>query len=144
MSQPDMIIAAPSIALAGAEAAIAAARSEATRRGVAVSVAVLDRGGHPVALARMDGIHIGTVAVATGKAKTAILYNRATSALAAALVSGGTGLLSLPDVIALPGGLPLLAGGAVVGAIGVSGAAPDVDEAIATAGASALNGTDNG
>ena len=127
-----------SITLAGAEGALAAAKAEALRRGVSVSIAVLDRGAHLVAFARLDGIHIGTVAVATAKAKTAALYNRATSALSGGLAGGNTALLSLPDLIAFPGGLPLAVGGVLVGAIGVSGAAPDVDEAIAAAGAAAF------
>lgn len=140
MTTPQLTLAMLSVSLAGAETAIAAARAEAGRRGVAVTVAVLDRGGHLVSLARMDGIHIGTVAVATAKAKTAILYNRPTGALAAAFAAGNSALLSLPELIVVPGGLPLKAGDELAGAIGVSGAAPDIDEAIALAGAEAFKG----
>ena len=129
-----------SLSLAGAEAALSAARAEAAHRKLAVTIAVLDRGGHLVALARLDGIHVGTVAVATAKARTAALYNRPTAGLSAALADGNTALLSLPDLVALPGGLPLAAGGVLVGAIGVSGAAPDVDEAIAAAGVAGFMG----
>ena len=93
-----------------------------------------------LAFARLDGIHVGTVAVSIAKAKTAALYNRASSALSTGLAGGNTALLSLPDAILLPGGLPLAAGGVLVGAIGISGAAPDVDEAIAAAGVAAFSG----
>jgi glc operon protein GlcG len=124
--------------LAGADAVIASAKAEAARRGVAVTIAVVDRAGHLVALARMDGIHVGTVAVATAKAKGAALYNRPTSVFATGLAGGSTALLSLPDLVAFPGGVPLLAAGTPVGAVGISGAAPDVDEAIANAGAASL------
>ena len=129
-----------SLTLAGAEAAVSAAKAEAARRGLSVTIAVLDRAGHLVSLARLDGIHIGTVAVATAKAKTAALYNRPTAALSAGLAGGNTALLTLPDLVALPGGLPLAVDGALVGAIGVSGAAPDVDEAIAAAGVAGFTG----
>lgn len=128
------------VSLAGAERALAAARKEAEGRGVAVTIAVLDRGGHQVALNRMDGVHAGTVAVAIAKATTAVLFNRPTAALAAAAASN-VALLSLPNMTPLPGGVPLVAGGGLAGAIGISGAPPDVDDAIAQAGAAAFAGS---
>jgi uncharacterized protein GlcG (DUF336 family) len=126
------------ISLAGARAIIDAARREAEVRGVRVSIAVLDRGGHLVAFDRMDDIHPGTVAVATGKARTALLYNRPTQVLAAG-VAANMALLNLPDMMALPGGIPLPGKSGASGAVGVSGAAPEVDEAIAKTGVDALN-----
>jgi len=128
------------LTLAGAEAAVAAARDEAARRAVKVSIAVVDRGGYLVSLARLDGIHVGTVAVATAKAKAAVLYNRPTATFGAGVAAGNTALLTLPDLVAFPGGLPLHHEGILVGAVGVSGAAPDVDEAIAAAGVAAFSG----
>ena len=129
---------AATIGLAGAEQAIAASRAEAGRRGFAVTIAVVDRAGQLVMLQRMDGIHIGTVEVAQLKAQTAARFARPTAELNAALSGGNTALLSLPGVLPFPGGRPFRAGGAIVGAIGVSGAAPEVDEAIALAGAAAF------
>lgn len=134
------VVEASVVTLAGANAAIAAAQKEAEARGVRVSIAVLDRGGHMVAFARMDGIHAGTVAVATAKARAALLYNRPTAAFAAGLADGGTAVLTLPDVVAFPGGIPVTGSLGAAGAIGVSGAAPDVDEAIAKAGIAAVTG----
>ena len=119
---------------AGAGRVIDAARAEAAQRGVAVSIAVLDRGGFLVGFVRMDGIHAGTVAVSIAKARTAVLYNRATSVFASGLASGNMALLSLPDMVTLPGGVPLATEMGLAGAIGVSGAAPEIDEAIALAG----------
>jgi glc operon protein GlcG len=127
------------VTLAGAEAVIAAARIEATNRGVNVAIAVLDRGGHVVAQVRMDGIHVATVPVSFAKAKTAVAYNRPTSALATAFAGGATALATLPDLVPLPGGVPLTTAAGLAGAVGVSGAAPDVDEAIAKAGAAAFS-----
>lgn len=132
---------APVLLLAGADAVIAAAKAEAARRGTAVTIAVVDRAGHLLSIARLDGIHVGTVAVATAKAKAAALYNRPTAAFATGLAGGNQALLSLPDLIAFPGGLPISVGGVLVGAVGVSGGAPDVDEAIAAAGVSAVTGS---
>lgn len=120
------------------EAALSAARAD----GLRVSIAVLDDGGHLMRFVRMDGIHPGTVAVAQAKASTAFLFRRPTRGFAEAVAAGQTGLLALPGVLPFPGGLPLFGGGAVVGAIvgaiGVSGATPDQDEQIAAAGAAVL------
>jgi uncharacterized protein GlcG (DUF336 family) len=68
-----------------------------------------------------------------------VLYNRPTSALAAAFAGGNTALATLPELVLLPGGIPLVVGTSLVGAIGVSGAAPEVDDAIAAAGAGAFH-----
>jgi glc operon protein GlcG len=133
-----LVMPTKTIGLAGAEQAIAAARAEAIGRGLAVTIAVLDRGGQLVMLQRMDGIHIGTVEVAQLKAQTAARFARPTAELSAALAGGNTALLSLPGVLPFPGGQPLRVEGAIVGAIGVSGAAPEVDEAIALVGAAAF------
>lgn len=127
------------VTLAGAEAAIAAARSEAAGRGVAVTIAVIDRGGHVVAQARMDGIHIGTVAVSIAKARTAVHYNRPSAVFAATFADGNAALATLPELVPFPGGIPLTTASGLAGAIGVSGAAPDIDEAIAAAGAAAFH-----
>lgn len=127
------------VTLAGAEAAIAAAQHEAAGRGVAVTIAVIDRGGHVVAQARMDGIHVGTVAVSIAKARTAVHYNRPSAALAAAFAGGNAALATLPELVPFPGGIPLTTTSGLAGAIGVSGAAPDIDEAVAAAGAAAFH-----
>lgn len=133
-----LTVPASSVSLAGAEIVLEAAMREAGRRGVAVTIAVLDHGGSLVALRRMDGVHIGTVTVAQAKAATVVNYRRPSAALHAGLAGGNMALLTLPDLVALPGGLPLLSGGSTVGSVGVSGAAPDVDEAIAAAGTEAF------
>lgn len=133
----SIVLPANTIGLSGARLVLAAARSEAEGRGLAVTIAVVDRGGHLVLLERMDGIHLGTVDVSQAKARTAVHFARPTADLNLALANGNLALLGLP-IMPLPGGRPLRAAGAIVGAIGVSGAAPDVDEAIALAGARVL------
>jgi len=133
MAHPSFTAPASSLALAGAEAALRQARAEAERRGVAVSIAVVDGGGHLVALARLDGARIGTVNIAIEKAKTAAHSGRSTTEFESALTAGAVSLLSLPDMLPMAGGVPLIADGCPVGAVGVSGAAPNVDNEIAEA-----------
>jgi uncharacterized protein GlcG (DUF336 family) len=114
---------------------VAAARAEAIRRDLRLTIAVVDDGGHPLHLVRMDGVHAGTVDVAIAKARTAVLFKKPTQAFAESLAGGASAILALPGMLPLPGGIPLFQDGGLIGAIGVSGAAPDVDAAVAAAGA---------
>jgi glc operon protein GlcG len=115
---------------AGAAAAAAA--------GVRVSFAVVDEGGHLLGFVRMDDVHTGTVDVAIAKARCAAGFRRPTRDLAQGLAAGNSALLVVPGCLPVPGGVPLKIGGAVVGAVGVSGAAPDVDDSIAEAASGAM------
>jgi glc operon protein GlcG len=115
-----------------------AAEAEATRNRWNVVIAVVDAGGHLVHLRRMDGAQIGSVAVAQEKAKTAALFRRPTKVFADRAAAGETTPLTLPGVIPIEGGIPLLVAKQVVGAIGVSGATAAQDGQIAEAGAKAL------
>ncbi len=123
------------ISLGCAQSIVAAAFAEAEKSDLRVSVAVVDDGGNLLTFARMDHIHIGTVEVSIAKARTALSFKRRTGELDKALTDGALGVLSIPGLLALDGGLPILNGTMVVGAIGVSGARPDQDAAIAAAGA---------
>lgn len=115
----------------------AAARQEATDLGALVSVAVVDAGGHLVALQRMDAAEIAGPVLARDKAYTAVAHRSPTADLAAASAPGGelAGLSSADGgrYVCFPGGLPLWSGGRVVGGVGVSGgtAAQDADCAAA-------------
>lgn len=115
---------------------VGAARDEAQRNGWAVTIAVVDDGGHPLHLERLDGARPGTVAVATGKARTAA-FIRGPSGGLQARIKDNPAMLAL-DYMPLPGGLPLLCGGHCVGGIGVSGVAAEQDEQIGTAGLAVL------
>jgi glc operon protein GlcG len=125
----------PSLTLAAARQAIAAAEQEALRLDLNLSIAVVDDGGSLLHFARMDGIHAGTGDVAIAKARTAALFRKPTEVFADALAGGGQGILSLPNMLPLAGGVPLAFEGAVIGAIGVSGASPALDAQVAAAGA---------
>ena len=106
------------------------------------AVAVVDAGGLLIYLERLDGTFPAAAAVSTGKARTAALFQKPTSAFEKTVNEGRVTMVALPDVTPftpLQGGLPLKRNGVVIGAIGVSGASSaQQDEEVATAGAAAL------
>ena len=116
---------------------IAAAHAEAHRRSIAVSVAVVDDGGHLIAFGRMDGAEIAGPVLAVDKAYTAVAHRIATSELAALAAPGGE-LFGLQAngggrYVIFGGGVPVFVDGVVVGGVGVSGASAADDEACAMA-----------
>ena len=124
--------------LAAARAAMAGAEAEAGRNGWRVVIAIVDDGGHPVLVQRLDGAGVGSVAIAIGKARTAAVFRRPTKAMEDSVNGGRFAFVAAPDVVPLEGGLPILVDGDVVGGIGVSGVTSDQDAAIAQAGIDAL------
>lgn len=125
-----------------ASAAVLAAVREAESLGVRVNVAVVDRGGHLAAFLRMPGAPYHCIDIARDKAYTAVSFGFPTSAWAEVLPGFSAqvraGLAGRPRMAMFGGGLPIEAGGRVVGAIGVSGASEEQDEAIARAGLAAI------
>ena len=117
-----------------AEAAAQAART----RGVGVVIAVVDDGGHLLLLHRLDDTQVASVNVGIGKARTAAIYRRPSRDFEEQIRSGRVAALALADSTPLQGGIPITLDGRVIGAIGVSGNTPQVDEAIALAGAAAF------
>ena len=113
----------------------AAAEAEAVKNGWNVVIAIVDDGGHLVYLQRMDQTQIGSVEVATEKARTAVRFKRPSKALEDAVASGRNVVLRLPGATPVEGGLPLTADGTIIGAIGVSGVTSQQDGQIAKAGA---------
>ena len=132
-----------SISLADAQQLIAAAQEKARSINVTVTVAIVDDGAHLVALSRMDGANPMSPKIAEGKAVGAAMFRRDGAWLLStandrqafwAAVKGMAG----KDVVPGPGSLPITRDGRVVGAIGVSGAAPNEDLACAEAAVSSL------
>jgi glc operon protein GlcG len=119
---------------------LAAARAEAQRHRWAVSIAVVDDGGHPLALERLDGCAPISAYIATEKARTAALGRRETKAYEDMVNGGRSAFLSAPLLTSLEGGVPIRVGGQVVGAVGVSGVKSDEDAQVALAGAACLEG----
>ena len=122
----------------GCQAVLEGAEARARTLGLAFTIAIVDHGGHLLLFSRMDGVHLGTVDIAIAKARCALQFKRPTRIFAEALAAGSVAFTTLAGVTPLPGGIPLAANGSVVGAIGVSGAAPEQDEEVAAAGAAAL------
>ncbi len=123
-----------------AQELIQAAVAEATKRGWAMNVAVVDSGANLVAFLRMDGALLASVAVAQHKARAAATYRRPTKAFEDAVQKAGLNyILSIDDVIASRGGIPLIEDGKIIGAVGCSGGTGSQDEAVCTAAASLIN-----
>ena len=140
----DGVSAKPVLSLDGAMKAIAAAVAEAHRNNAGGAIAVVDDGGNVIAVERLDGTFPAAASVSIGKARTAALFRKPTSALEKSINEGRTALaeVKVPDFTPLQGGVPIVIDGQVVGAIGVSGAASQQqDEQVAMAGANALTST---
>jgi glc operon protein GlcG len=128
------------ISLARAQAAIAAATAEADKRGWAVNVAVVDSGANLVAFARMDGAQLGSIAIAEHKARAAAKYRRPTKVFEEGIQKNDYKYqITLDDIIASRGGIPLIEDGKLIGAIGCSGATGSQDEAACMVGAATIN-----
>lgn len=130
------------LTLEGARQLIAAAEAKAKADGAGGAIVVVDAGGHVLALARLDGTFPAAADVATGKARTAALFRRPTKFFEDVVNQGRVAMTDVAAVTSftpLQGGLPVVAGGEVVGAIGVSGAKSAAhDEEIAQAAVAAF------
>lgn len=131
------------ITLARALEMVGAAHDEARRRSVRVSAAVVDGGGNLVAFGRMDGAEIAGPTLAVDKAYTAVANTVATSELAELAAPGGElfGLQANGNgrFVVFGGGIPVIADGTAVGAVGVSGASVADDVACAEAAVAVLD-----
>jgi len=126
------------IDLQAARKIAAAAEDEALQHGLQVVIAIVDDGGHLLYLQR-DQAQAGSVEVAIGKARSALLFRRPTRAFEELVENGRPGYLVMPDVMPLEGGVPVLYQDEIVGAIGVSGASSTEDGVVARAGAAAID-----
>ena len=121
-----------SLTLEAAKKLAAAAEAEAAKNKWTMTIVIVDDGGNLIYLAKMDGTQIGSIDVAQKKARTAIRFKRPTKVFEDAVVKDGrTAILSLPDAIAIEGGLPIVVDGVPIGAIGVSGGTSAQDGVVA-------------
>jgi glc operon protein GlcG len=127
------------LTLEGAKKVAAAAEAEAKKNNWNVVIAVVDDGGHLLYLQRIDGTQTGSIDVAIQKARTAQSFKRPTKVFEDAIAGGRIALIGLHGALPLEGGLPIMVGGQLVGAIGVSGVKSTEDGQIAKAGADALS-----
>jgi len=112
--------------------------AECQKHGWNVAVAVVDPHGALVYYERMEDTQYASNDIAIGKARAAATYRRPTRAFADVINKGGPATATLPGVFASPGGVPLMADGKVIGAVGVSGVTGDQDEQCSMAGAKSM------
>jgi glc operon protein GlcG len=126
------------LTLDGAKAVAAAAERFAAERGWTVAVAVVDAAGGLILFHCLDDTQPASQDIAVIKARTAARLHRPTKALEEGIAGGRAALLTLPGIVALEGGVPIRAGGRIIGAIGVSGMTSAQDGEVAAAGLAAL------
>ena len=124
----------PSINIAAAKKVAAGVIAECQKNNWNVAVAIVDTHGSLVYFERMEDTQTASIDIAVGKAKAAATYRRPTRAFADVISKGGTAVMTLPGIFASPGGVPIFAGGKVIGAAGVSGVTGDQDEQCSKAG----------
>ncbi|HEX8596184.1 MAG TPA: heme-binding protein [Pseudomonas sp.] len=117
---------------------LAAARNEANGNSWAVSIAVVDDGGHLLGFERLDGCAPIGGYIAIEKARTSALGRRESKGYEDMVNGGRTAFVSAPLLTSLEGGVPLIVEGQVIGAVGVSGVKADQDAQVAKAGVAAI------
>jgi len=128
------------LTLAAAQKMVAAAQAEAERNHLAGVIAVVDDGGWPILVLRMDNsAYLASVELAPGKARTAALFKKPSEDLENAINHGRTAAVTARDFVQMQGGLPIVVDGQVVGGIGASFDTPAHDVQIAGAGLAALS-----
>lgn len=113
---------------------ITAAKNEAARKNWSVSIAVVDDGGHLLGLTRMDHCAPISAYIALEKARTSALGRCESKKYEEMINDGRSAFVTAPLITSLEGGVPIMAGDQVVGAIGVSGLKPEQDALIARVG----------
>tara|TARA_R110002051_G_C8686547_1_gene492462 strand:- start:724 stop:1176 length:453 start_codon:yes stop_codon:yes gene_type:complete len=111
-----------------------AAEAKSVAEGWDMVIVIMDAGGHLISLRKMDGVQIGSIDVAIGKAKSAVYFKRPTKAFEDIMkAEGGARIATLPNAVAIEGGLPIFKNGVIVGSIGISGATSAQDGIVAAA-----------
>ena len=134
-SAQAQLIEKTALTLEGAKKIVAVAEAKAKAEGARVVIAVVDEGGSLLLLERLDDTQVASVNVGIDKARTAAIYRRPSKVFEDQVKNGRVSALALNGAVALQGGVPIIVGGKVIGAIGVSGETPGQDEEIAIAGA---------
>jgi glc operon protein GlcG len=128
----------PTLELADVKAIAAAAEAEALKNSWAVSIAIVDDGGHLLWLQRLDGAAPISAQIGPAKARTAAVGRRESRIYEETINQGRTSFLSAPLEGMLEGGVPILKDGHCLGAVGVSGVKSTEDAQVARAGIAAL------
>lgn len=129
----------PYLSLVDVKRIATAAETEALAHQWAVTIAIVDEGGHLLWLQRLDGAAALSSHIAPGKARTAALSRRESKFYEDVINGGRTAFLTVPEIDAvLEGGVPIIVDGHCLGAVGVSGVKSPEDAQIARAGIAAL------
>jgi glc operon protein GlcG len=120
--------------ISAAKEIAARAVAECQKNSWNVAVAIVDNHGFLLYFERMENTQTASVEVAIGKARAAATYRRSTRVFMDTINKGSPATATLPGVVALPGGVPIMVDGKVTGAVGVSGVTSDQDEQCAKAG----------
>ena len=124
------VLGQPSITIEAAKQLVAKAEAAACSRQRTVCIAVVDNGGNLLAFERMEGAFLAGIDLSQGKARSALRFEEPTAKIEATVHDGRYALITA-GAVEMQGGIPLLCGGKVVGAIGVSGADTASDVPIA-------------
>lgn len=135
---PAQLLETRALSLEAARTMAAAGEAEARRNGWTVAIAIVDAAGELILFHKLDGTQPASVDIALQKASTAARFKRPTKALEDAVVAGRTVLLAVQGVTPLEGGIPVVADGQVIGAVGVSGVTSQQDAQVAAAAVAAL------
>ncbi len=126
--------------LATVKAMVTAGEAEEKKRDVQVTICVVDENGNLLFLEKADGAGLNTIQFAQRKARDAAYFHSPSKAQADSLKGGNTALLVIAEAFPMQGAMPIKVDGQTIGAVGVSGAASEVDEAIAAAAIEAVFG----
>jgi uncharacterized protein GlcG (DUF336 family) len=126
------------ITLETAKRLAAGSAAEARKNNWNVAIAVVDNHGFLVYYEMMDDTQTASPVIAIEKAKTAAMFRRTTKELEDNIAAGRVAVLGLPGATPIEGGLPIVVGGKLIGAVGVSGVTSGQDGQIARAGIDAL------
>src|SRR3984893_10989614 len=130
--------------LAAAQRMVAAAQAEAERNHWAGVIAVVDDGGGPILMVRMDNAaFVASVELAARKARTAGLVRKPSQALEDSINHGRIAAVTARGFIEMQGGLPIVVDGQVIGGIGASFDTPEHDVQVAQAGLAAVSSWDS-
>ena len=127
------------ITLEAAKKMVTAGEAEARKNGWNVAITVVDAGGGLILFQKMDETQPGSIAVSQGKARTSALFKRPTKAMEEMIAGGKTAFLAIDGIVPIQGGLPVIADGKVIGAVGVGGVMSTQDEQVAAAALAVLN-----
>lgn len=128
----------PDITIEAAKKIAAATLAECAANKWNVAVAVVNTHGSLVYYERMNHTQSASAQIAVDKAKVGAMYRRTTRVFADVIAKSGPAVMTLPGVVASPGGMPIMSGGRVIGGVGVSGVTGDQDEQCAKVGLAAM------